>query len=127
MKTYVIKVHSHFSAAHNLRGYKGKCEQLHGHNWKAQVSIASFQLNKLDMVCDFKEVKEKLDKVLAKLDHNYLNKLPYFKKNNPTSEKIAEFIYYGLKKLVKDKNISLKEVCVWETQTQQASFSEDDI
>jgi len=121
---YTIKVQSDFSAAHNLRGYHGKCERLHGHNWKVEARITSSRLNKIGMVYDFKEAKKKLEKVLAKLDHAYLNKLPYFKKNNPTSEKLAEFIYYSLKRLIKDKNIILKNVYVWETPTQQASFSE---
>jgi 6-pyruvoyltetrahydropterin/6-carboxytetrahydropterin synthase len=122
---YAIKVQSDFSAAHNLRGYRGKCERLHGHNWKVEAEIISSRLNNLTMVCDFKEVKKNLKKVLEKLDHTYLNRLPYFKKNNPTSEKLAEFIYYSLKRLIKDKNIILKRVCVWETETQQASFSEE--
>lgn len=121
---YTIKVQSDFSAAHNLRAYHGKCERLHGHNWKVEAKIISSRLNNLAMVYDFKEAKKKLEKVLTKLDHAYLNKLPYFKKNNPTSEKLAEFIYYSLKKLIKDKNIILKSVYVWETENQQASFSE---
>ena len=123
---YSIKVQSHFSAAHNLRGYRGKCEKLHGHNWKVQAEIASQSLDKLSMVYDFKDLKGKLEKVLAKFDHNYLNETPYFKKNNPTSEKIAEFIYHDLKKSIK-KNLTLREVSVWETETSQATFSEKDI
>ena len=123
---YSIKVQSHFSAAHNLRGYKGKCEKLHGHNWKAEVEIHSRQLNDISMVCDFKEIKKKLEKVLQKLDHTYLNKLPYFKKNNPTSEKIAEFIYHNLKKLIKGKNLTLQKISVWETETSCAIFAEEE-
>ena len=122
---YSIKVQSHFSAAHNLRGYRGKCEKLHGHNWKVETEVISSKLNNLSMVCDFKELKEKLEKVLKDLDHTYLNKLPYFKKNNPTSEKIAQFIYGNLKKLIKEKNIILRKVSVWETKDSQADFSEE--
>lgn len=121
---YAIKVWSHFSAAHNLRGYQGKCENLHGHNWKVEAEVASSGLNKLSMVCDFKELKEKLAKVLCQLDHSYLNKVTFFKKNNPTSEKIAEYIFYQLKKSIKDKSLTLKKVSVWETETSQASFTE---
>ncbi len=123
---YTIKVQSDFSAAHNLRGYRGKCEKLHGHNWKVEVEINSCQLNKLSMVCDFKEVKKKLKKVLTGLDHSYLNELAYFVKNNPTSEKLAEFIYCELKKSFKGKSPSLKKVSVWETRTSHASFSEEE-
>ncbi len=123
---YAAKVQSHFSAAHNLRGYAGKCEKLHGHNWQVQVEVAADSLNKLGMVCDFKEIKQRLEKVLRVLDHAYLNKLPFFKKNNPTSEKIAEFIFYKLKKLIKEKNLLLKKVSVWETGSSCAIFGEED-
>ena len=124
---YAIKVQSHFSAAHNLRGYRGKCEKFHGHNWKVQVEIASGRLNNLAMVYDFKEIKKKLERVLAGMDHSDLSKLAYFKKNNPTSEKIAEFIFYNLKKLLKAKGPVLKKVAVWETEDSCAVFSEDKI
>lgn len=122
---YMIKVRSHFSAAHNLRGYRGKCEKLHGHNWKVEVEISSYQLNNISMVCDFKEIEKKLEKVLQKLDHSYLNKLPFFKKNNPTSEKIAEFIFSELKKLIKAKKLILKRISVWETENTCAIFDEE--
>ena len=122
---YKIKVQSNFNAAHNLRGYRGRCERLHGHNWKVELEVASQRLNKLSLVCDFKEVKKRLEKVLATLDHTYLNKLPYFKKDNPSSEKIAEFIYHRFKKLIKEKNLVLKKVSVWETENSCAVFSEE--
>ena len=124
---YSIKIEAQFSAAHNLRAYQGRCEKLHGHNWRIEVEITSSRLNKLSMVCDFKEARKKLEKVLARLDHSHLNNLPYFKKNNPTSEKIAEFIYANLKRSIKAKGLILKQVTVWETAAAQASFSEGDL
>ena len=81
---YSIKVIDEFSAAHNLRGYKGKCENLHGHNWKVEVKIKTDIPDKTGMVLDFRSVKKSLKKILEKLDHKYINDLPYFKKNNPT-------------------------------------------
>lgn len=122
---YAIKVCSYFSAAHNLRGYRGRCEKLHGHNWKVEVEVVSARLNEFSMVYDFKEIKEKLKKVLIKLDHTYLNKLPFFKKNNPTSEKIAEFIYSNLQKLIKGGDLKLKSISVWETDSSCATFSRE--
>lgn len=121
---YTIKVQAQFNAAHHLRGYKGRCERLHGHNWKVEVQIQSALLNKVGLVYDFKEAKKKLAKVLSCLDHSYLNKLAYFRKNNPTSEKIAEFIYARLKKLLGGQCLRLKEVAVWETESSSAAFSE---
>ena len=94
---YSIKVEAYFSSAHNLRGYKGKCESLHGHNWKVEVTASSKSLDKIGMVLDFTFLKAKLSKILERLDHKYLNKIAYFRKVNPTSENIAKYIYDCLK------------------------------
>lgn len=117
---YSIKIESYFSSAHSLRGYKGKCEDLHGHNWKIEVSLESAKLDKTGLLLDFHELKNKLNSVLEKLDHKYLNKLAYFKKINPTSENIAKFIYTSLKPKVK----YLKSVTVWESHNSSASYYE---
>jgi 6-pyruvoyltetrahydropterin/6-carboxytetrahydropterin synthase len=115
---YKIKVEADFSSAHNLRGYKGKCETLHGHNWKVEAVVAKDKLDKIGLVLDFKYLKNKLHKVLEKLDHKYLNKLPYFKKNNPTSENIAKYIYDSLKPQVP----GLDAVTVWESENCAATY-----
>jgi 6-pyruvoyltetrahydropterin/6-carboxytetrahydropterin synthase len=117
---YNIKVESNFSSAHNLRGYKGKCEELHGHNWKIEAVASSDKLDKTGMVLDFKYLKTRLNKRLEKLDHKYLNDLPYFKKVNPTSENIAKYIYDSLKPSVP----GLKHVTVWENNTSSATYEE---
>lgn len=115
---YSIKVEGNFSSAHNLRGYKGKCEELHGHNWKAEIVLVKEKLDKIGMVADFKYLKDKLNKVLDKLDHKYLNKLAYFKKVNPTSENIAKYIYDCLK----PQTPGLKSVTVWESDNSSATY-----
>lgn len=115
---YSIKVEGTFSSAHNLRGYKGKCEELHGHNWKVEIELSSAKLDKIGMVADFKYLKEKLNKVLTALDHRYLNDLPYFKKANPTSENIARHIFGRLKPSIK----YLRGVTVWESNTSRATY-----
>ena len=117
---YKIKVEASFSAAHNLRGYKGKCEDLHGHNWKIEAVVAKACLDKTGMVLDFKELKRKLGAVLEPLDHKYLNKIPYFKKVNPTSENLARFIYGRLKAGVP----SVLSITVWENDTSAATYEE---
>lgn len=116
---YSIKVEADFSAAHNLRGYKGRCEDLHGHNWKVEVVISSKKLDKIGMVMDFKAVKTKLFDVLDELDHKYLNNASYFKKVNPTSENIAKYIYDKL------TTLGLKPACVtvWESEKCCATYN----
>lgn len=117
---YKIKVEAHFSAAHKLRGYRGKCEELHGHNWKVEARVSSDRLDKAGMVMDFKDLKSGLNKILEKLDHKYLNNIPYFKKTNPTSENIASYIYERLKPQVG----ILSSVTVWESENACATYSE---
>ncbi|MBI5144601.1 MAG: 6-carboxytetrahydropterin synthase QueD [Candidatus Omnitrophica bacterium] len=117
---YSIKIEGVFSSAHNLRGYKGKCEALHGHNWRIEVVVSSDELDKAGMVMDFKYLKMQLNKVLDKLDHKYLNSIAYFKKVNPTSENIAQYIYATLKK----KIAAIKSVTVWENSTSSANYEE---
>jgi 6-pyruvoyltetrahydropterin/6-carboxytetrahydropterin synthase len=115
---YTIKIEENFSSAHNLRGYKGKCEALHGHNWRVEAVVSKDKLDKIGMVLDFKHLKIKLNKVLEKLDHKYLNNIPYFKKTNPTSENIAEYIYERLRFQVP----GLKMITVWESDNSSASY-----
>ncbi len=120
---YSLKVEGNFSSAHNLRGYKGKCESLHGHNWRVEIIVKSGNLNNIGMVLDFKYLKQKLNAVLEEMDHKYLNKLSYFKKMNgvnPTSENIAEYIYKKLKKKIPWLNC----VTVWENNTSSATYEE---
>lgn len=115
---YKIKVIRSFSSAHNLRGYKGKCEDLHGHNWKVEALASSNKLDKAGMVMDFKLVKAALDKILGKLDHKYLNDVAYFRKYNPTSENIAKYVFDCLK----IKIPCLSSVTVWENDSSCATY-----
>jgi len=122
---YSLKVLSYFSAAHKLRDYHGKCEVLHGHNWKVEVEIKAKDVGKDGMVVDFKVVKFLLKECLERLDHGYLNEISPFDKENPTSELIARYIF----KTLKDKippTASLRKVSVWESETACASYWEND-
>ncbi|MEA3560957.1 MAG: 6-carboxytetrahydropterin synthase, partial [Candidatus Omnitrophota bacterium] len=73
-------------------------------------------------VIDFRKIKQKLNRILVKLDHGYLNEIPYFKKCNTTSEHIARYIYLELTGLIKKKGLRVKEVIVWETDTSSATY-----
>ena len=116
---YEILIKSDFCGAHNLRGYRGKCEELHGHNWKVEVSVSSPKVNAQGMVIDFKDLKGKLRSILSTVDHKYLNDIPYFKKKNPTSENIARFIHKRLSQSIQHKKI---RVAIWETSNSCARF-----
>ena len=121
---YEIVVYTYFSAAHNLRGYRGKCEELHGHNWKVSVKVGAEKLDQLGMVIDFKELKKTLNKVIQKLDHKYLNDVPPFDSINPSSENIAYYIFQELKKAINSGRIKVIKVSVWESEDSTATYLE---
>jgi 6-pyruvoyltetrahydropterin/6-carboxytetrahydropterin synthase len=120
---YKITVLSHFSAAHRLRHLRGKCEELHGHNWKVEVSVVSNRLNKEGVVIDFNILEKKVERVLKTLDHTFLNDLPYFSRREPSSENIAKYIFDRLKAELKGHPAILKEVTAWESETSCATYS----
>ena len=119
---YEITVISHFSGAHRLRYLHGKCEELHGHNWKVEVSVVSSRLGKEGVVVDFGILKQKLERVLKALDHTFLNDLPYFSGIEPSSENIAKYIFNGLKRELKGHQGTLKKVTAWESETSSATY-----
>lgn len=117
---YEIKIKSNFSAAHNLRNYRGKCEKLHGHNWNIEAIFAYESLDKDGMAVDFKDARRLLESVLEKFDHSYLNETGVFKKLNPTSENMARLIYDGIKR----RNRYVVSVSVWENENSCATYRE---
>lgn len=118
---YSITIEKYFSAAHKLRGYEGKCENIHGHNWKVHVTISSEYLDKIGMIMDFKDAKKILDRILNNLDHTQLENITFFKKHNPTSERIAEYIFKEYQNKLKNDCL-IQKVTVWETVSSSASF-----
>jgi len=122
---YKIKVITRFSAAHSLRNYGGKCEDLHGHNWKVIITVSGKKLSSSGMVMDFNKLKGMVDEILEEFDHQYLNELSFFKKHNPSSEEIARYIFMKLKKEVSKSHCCLKEVKVWETENSCAIYTDD--
>ncbi|MBU1913104.1 MAG: 6-carboxytetrahydropterin synthase QueD [Candidatus Omnitrophica bacterium] len=121
---YEILIKGDFSSAHNLRGYKGKCEALHGHSWKVEARFEKESLNNIGISVDFVILKARLKDILKKLDHAYLNKLDVFKKQNPSAENIARIIYQKLKDSVREKGLILKSVSVWESESSCATYYE---
>ncbi len=118
---FEIRISAEFSAAHRLRNYRGRCENLHGHNWTVEVRVEAKTLNRDGMVMDFKRLEKKVAPVLKILDHGYLNNLPWFRKINPTSENIARFIHERLAA----KRLKVKSVTVWESPGSCAVYSKD--
>ncbi|MDI6641123.1 MAG: 6-carboxytetrahydropterin synthase QueD [Elusimicrobiota bacterium] len=123
LKSFELSVIGNFSAAHSLRGYTGKCEELHGHNWKVELVVRGKKLNRIGLVEDFSCLKKLLNSQLEKFDHKYLNNIKPFDKINPTSENIAKYLFEIIyEKLKSQANLSIVRVTVWENEMQCASY-----
>jgi 6-pyruvoyltetrahydropterin/6-carboxytetrahydropterin synthase len=119
---YEIKIITNFAAAHNLRNFRGKCENLHGHNWKIEVVIRGSMLDEAGMLVDFGEVKQITRDLLASVDHRYLNDLPFFQSHNPSSENIARYIFEKLAERLNSSNRRISRVTAWESSDACATF-----
>jgi 6-pyruvoyltetrahydropterin/6-carboxytetrahydropterin synthase len=121
---YELKIVTDFSAAHRLENFCGKCESLHGHNWKVEVFLRGDRLDNAGLVRDFGVVKAKTREVLAELDHQYLNDLPIFRQQNPSSENLARYLFERLGTTLNDGSVQVSRVSVWESDTSCASYFE---
>jgi 6-pyruvoyltetrahydropterin/6-carboxytetrahydropterin synthase len=121
---YTISVEHHFDAAHALRGYKGKCEALHGHRFRVVVRVGATGLDDIGLAYDFTELKGKLKAILDRFDHTCLNDVPPFDKINPSSENIASTIYEALKSALKEAPVTLDSVEVWESPESGVEYRE---
>lgn len=106
-----------FEAAHRLPNYPGKCQRLHGHNWKVEASVAGNTLNQLGMLIDFCDLKQELNDVISTLDHYYLNEIEAFKSVSPTAENIAKYVFdkFSQSQIFNTGTISLSCIKVWES------------
>lgn len=121
---YEVFVDETFAAAHNLRNYKGKCENLHGHNYKVRVTLSGPGLDSTGLLYDFVQLKKVIRNVIRSLDHRYLNELKPFDVLNPSAENIARYIYdEAAKELNPAANgAAISSIIVWETDTSAATY-----
>ncbi len=133
---FEVRVEADFSAAHFLRDYNGKCENLHGHNYKVFAHVCGKNLNEGGMLMDFSRLKNALRTVCKKLDHTNLNDMEIFNQN-PSAERIAMFIYDSVieecKKIGEDLSYDKQKtspvlycVDVFETETSRARYRADE-
>jgi len=119
---YELTIEDHFAAAHKLRDYHGECEHLHGHNWRVQVQVAAGKLDRLGMVADFKDLKAALEGVLGRLDHKYLNEVPPFDRENPTTENLCRFVAEQLAPELPER-VVVRHVRCWESEQYSACYT----
>jgi 6-pyruvoyltetrahydropterin/6-carboxytetrahydropterin synthase len=121
---YELKIISHFAAAHQLRGFEGGCENLHGHNWKIEVYVSGRKLEQDGLLIDFRIIKERTECLLNEMDHKFLNELEPFMTLNPSSENIACHIFKSLSRELNNKDIKVSKITVWESHSACASYTE---
>lgn len=119
---YKLMVSSAFAAAHQLRGYAGKCESLHGHNWRVQLYIKAEELNEIGLAIDFTEMKKCLHNILQALDHTNLNTLLFFQDQNPSSENIARYVF----ERASGEGLQVASVRVWESDYAYAEYFKEE-
>ena len=125
---FEVSVERSFAAGHALRGYRGKCENVHGHNYKVRVTLSGADLDSIGLLCDFVEVKRMMQSIIDRLDHQFMNDIPPFDKLNPSAENLARYFYEeltrGLREAPAAVPVRVGEVKVWETDTTTATYRE---
>ncbi len=121
---FEISIQTSFAAAHRLLHYRGKCEELHGHNWKVEVTVQTEGLNDIGIGIDFQNLKQAANDIIARLDHTCLNDVPPFNEMNPSSENIARYLYGELSERFSDRDVDVVKVSVWESDKAWAAYYE---
>src|SRR5258708_5342071 len=122
---FEVTVEETFAAGHALRGYKGKCENPHGHNYRVRVALRGKELDSIGLLYDFKDVKQVINTTVDRLDHQFINDLPPFDKINPSAENLARYFFDESERLLAERHphngISVIAVPIWETDTTTAT------
>ncbi len=121
---YEVKINTTFSAAHQLRCYDGKYENLHGHNWGATVLVEAKELDSMGVGIDFIVLKKKVEAILSKLDYQNINEIPPFDKLNPSAENIAYWVFQALKADIGSDTVKVKRVEIREMADCGAAYYE---
>jgi len=122
---YELKITDQFAAAHQLRGIQGGCENLHGHNWKIEVSVAGSRLGSDGLLIDFRAIKRETKSILGTLDHQFLNDLAAFKDTEPSSENIARYLFDSLSERLNTEDVRISRVTAWESDSACATYWKD--
>jgi 6-pyruvoyltetrahydropterin/6-carboxytetrahydropterin synthase len=123
---FEVMIERNFSSAHQLRGYKGKCENLHGHNYKIEIYARGRELDNIGLLVDFVELKDAADEVVQYLDHRNINELPPFDVElNPSAENLARYILERVSSRVGDERVKIYKVRCFETPTSVATYQTD--
>jgi 6-pyruvoyltetrahydropterin/6-carboxytetrahydropterin synthase len=119
---FEVSVERTFAAGHSLRNYKGKCENVHGHNYRVQITVEGEELDSNGLLIDFIELKRLTMEVVDYLDHRFINDLPPFDVINPSAENLAKYFYDRVSEGLHSAPNHIREVRIWETDTSVAAY-----
>lgn len=122
---YELTVEQEFEAAHKLPAAGGACEELHGHTYKAAITVEADALDETGVALDFRTLKSILSDVIRPLDHSFLNEVPPFDRLPPSAENIARYVFEGARDRLAQAapGVSLQSATVWESDTTSASYT----
>jgi 6-pyruvoyltetrahydropterin/6-carboxytetrahydropterin synthase len=120
---FEVTIEETFAAGHALRNYRGKCENVHGHNYRCQVTLEGADLDHIGLLVDFVELKKVVHGVLDRMDHQWLNEFPPFDVLNPSAENMAKYIYDEVSEGLKTRQgVRVGAIRLWETDTASATY-----
>jgi 6-pyruvoyltetrahydropterin/6-carboxytetrahydropterin synthase len=120
---FEVTVEEKFASGHALRNYHGKCENVHGHNYRVEVTLAGDSLDQTGLLVDFVELKKVLNAIVERMDHRFLNEVPPFDVLNPSAENMAQYIFEELEKgLGGQSPARVSIVKLWETDSCSATY-----
>ena len=122
---YTISIERHFDAAHYLRDYQGKCENLHGHRYVVIAKVKTAELNEIGLAFDFTLLKKDMDEILDKFDHTCLNDVSPFDNINPSAENIASTIYNRLRPKLSEELVTIDAIEVYESPDSWVTYRPD--
>ena len=126
---FEVTVEQTFAAGHSLREYKGKCENVHGHNYRVQVTVEGEKLNGIGLLVDFVDLKRAVRTVIERLDHQFINDVEPFTTVNPSAENLAKYFYDEVSHALNidasrfnDSPVRISQIRIWETDTSIAVY-----
>lgn len=123
MPSYVLTARTRFEAAHHLTSYRGAPEAVHGHSWQVEAEVTTDTLDEEGIGFDFVALKETLDGLARRFDHQHINTVAPFDMESPTTERLAAWFFTELAQRLPEAPLS--SVTVWEGPDCSATFRPD--
>ena len=124
---FEVSVEKTFAAGHALRGYRGKCENPHGHTYRVLLTLRGRQLDSIGLLYDFARLKSMLNEIAERLEHQFMNDVAPFDALNPSAENLAQYFYQETERRLAEERpengVRVASVTVWETDTTTATYS----